>query len=356
MNKNNIILIAVLCLCASLVLGCSLTKPMGDDQNLEDTAESQDSSTSTNPLFSNNKVKLGEIIEFENFDLSILGWSQIPKSYLRDSNNNKKYISITFQIKNTSNKNIKYDPDFFVVNMFFSDSNDLQFNLQGANGEKFEYYDSVDVFFDVLDTYDIPQMQQSEVALTPNQFVTIDSFFVGTNNNNNMILYIKDRQVDLGDTPISVNPLYTTVSEKLSPIVNIGEVIETSKFKISVIGTKRGDKSEVLANQQPALANDLLRENQEYLRVDMTFENSSEYKEYLLLFKTYIIDQNGRYLLPVAWTAPNTLSLGEKSELSNYYKVPKNMGNLFLVITNITENEVEEGFLKRNSFFISLQQ
>lgn len=267
MNRNKMPLFG-LGLCILLLLGACQVEERPEKIGSLGT-EVQNISGEDNRIAEETIYQIGDIISINDRVLVVLGWDQPPGGDFNPPDEGKKYLVVDLIIANQGAKSFSSSP---VFQMTLKDPTGQKYNINGranaASGSN---------------------MPNGEV--TPGEMVRGKvGFHVPADQTNFTFVYeanligLGEVSVDLGSTPIAMDPPQDLNLGQSQQIYRIGDLIEISDLVIQVLGVSYPPGTEIV---RP-------KEGYQFVSVDVQLENQgSSPQEISSIVQMYLKDAAG---------------------------------------------------------------
>ena len=267
MNRSTFSIFAAGMILALLITGCQAENQptkIGDIGVSDQTSNEETPHTPKELIY-----EVGDIISINNSVLVILGWDQPPGGDFNPPDEGKKYLVVDLMIANQGERSFNSSPVF-------------QMTLKDLSGQKYNINGKANI---------------ASGSNTPNGEVNPGEvirgkvgFHVPEDLTNFIFVYeanligIGEVSVNLGGTPIAMDPPSDLNLAHRQEIFSVGEEIEISGLVIQVLGVSYPSGSEII---KP-------KEGYKFVSVDVQLENQGEsVQEITSIVQMYLKDNTG---------------------------------------------------------------
>lgn len=314
MNKKiNLSFLFAVILLALLLAGCQLEKKPTKIGGLapESQGESGNVSQETKGLI----YEVGDIISINNTILVVLGWDQPPGGDFNPPDEGKKYLVVDVMLANQSERSFSISPVF-------------QMTLKDSTGQKFNVNGKANI---------------ASGSNTPNGEINPGEvlrgkvgFHVPEDMDNFIFVYeanligLGEVSVNLGPTPVSMEPPADLNLAQQQTVYQIGDLIEISDLAIQVLQVSFPTGNELVKPKADF----------KFAAVDVTIENlGNTTKEISSIVQMYLKDSTGqKYTFHLGAQSiidsglpDDELQPGEKIRGQIGFQVPKDVQGLLFV-------------------------
>jgi hypothetical protein len=275
----------------------------------------QSTASSVEDLPQETIYQVGDIISIDDTILVVLGWDQPPGGDFNPPDEGKKYLVVDLMIANQGNKSFNSSP---VFQMTLKSPSGQKYNLNGkANAASGSNLPNGEV--------NPGEVIRGKVGFQVPQDQT-DFIFVYEAN----LIGLGEVSVDLGSTPLAMDPPQSLNLAKQQEIYQVGDLIEISDLVIQVLGVSYPTGTEVI---RP-------KEGYKFVAVDVQVENQgSSVQEVTSVVQMYLKDDTGqKYTFHLGAQSviggglpDDELSPGERIRGQIGFQVPQNVKSLIFV-------------------------
>ena len=303
----------VIILLSTLSAGCQLEKESTKIGGLspDSSSELKDPPEVTRePIY-----KVGDIISINNTVLVVLGWDQPPGGDFNPPDEGKKYLAVDVMLANQGENSFNISPVF-------------QMTLKDPSGQKY----NVNGKANIASGSNTPngELNPGEVIRGKIGFHVPDDLvnFIFVYEAN--LIGLGEVSVNLGSTPVSMDPPTDLNLAQQQTIYQIGDLIDISNLAIQVLQVSYPAGNEIV---KP-------KEDYKFVAVDVTIENRGETtQEISSIVQMYLKDSTGqKYTFHLGAQSvidsglPNDeLQKGEKIRGQIGYQVPEDIQGLVFV-------------------------
>ncbi len=267
MNKKLSKLIPAAIVLILILTGCQMEKQpkkIGDLRNGGGITADKTPQISQEIIYS-----VGDIISIDETILVVLGWDQPPGGDFNPPDEGKKYLVVDIMIANAGEKSINSSP---VFQMTLKDSSGQKYNLNrkaniasGSNTPNGEISPG--------------EVIRGKVGFHVPEEMTNFTFVYEAN-----LVGLGEVSIDLGATPMSMNPPSDLNLAQRQKIYLIGDLIEISDLTIQIIQVSYPEGTEIV---KP-------REGYKFIAIDIQVENQGEtVQEITSIVQMYLKDNTG---------------------------------------------------------------
>ena len=303
----------VIILISTLAAGCQLEKESTKIGGLspDSSSESKDPPEVTRePIY-----KVGDIISINNTALVVLGWDQPPGGDFNPPDEGKKYLAVDVMLANQGENSFNISPVF-------------QMTLKDPSGQKY----NVNGKANIASGSNTPngELNPGEVIRGKIGFHVpedlVNFIFVYEAN----LIGLGEVSVNLGSTPVSMDPPTDLNLAQQQTIYQIGDLIDISNLAIQVLQVSYPAGNEIV---KP-------KEDYKFVAVDVTIENRGETtQEISSIVQMYLKDSTGqKYTFHLGAQSvidsglpDDELQKGEKIRGQIGYQVPEDIQGLVFV-------------------------
>jgi len=313
MKIPNYNLVALLMITTLILSSCQMEKEPTKIGDINTRAQSQLSESDGQPM--EIIYQVGDIISIDQTILVVLGWDQPPGGDLNPPDEGKKYLVVDLMIANQGERSFSVAPAF---QMTIKDPNGQKYNVNGKanlasgknppNGE----VNPGEIIRGKVG-FHIPEDQ-------------VDFVFVYEAN----LIGLGEVSVDLGSTPIAMEPPAELYLQHQQKVFDIGDIVELSGLAIQILDVSYPDGVGVV---QP-------KEGYKFVGLDVQIENRGEIvKEITSVVQMYLKDSTGqKYTFHLGSQSildsglpDDELQPGERVRGQIGYQIPTNVSGLIFV-------------------------
>ncbi len=312
-KTTRLLTLLVIIMISTLAAGCQLEKESTKIGGLSpvSSSESGDSPEVTKePIY-----EVGDIISINNTILVVLGWDQPPGGDLNPPDQGKKYLVVDLMLANQGENSINISP---VFQMTLKDSTGQKYNINGKAN--------------IASGSNTPsgELNPGEVIRGKIGFNVpedlVNFVFVYEAN----LIGLGEVSVNLGSTPVSMDPPTDLDLAQQQTIYQIGDLIDISNLAIQVLQISYPAGNEII---KP-------KEDYKFVAVDVTIENRGETpQEISSIVQMYLKDSTGqKYTFHLGAQSiidsglpDDELQKGEKIRGQIGYQVPEDIQGLVFV-------------------------
>ena len=303
----------VIILLSTLSAGCQLEKESTKIGGLspDSSSELKDPPEVTRePIY-----KVGDIISINNTVLVVLGWDQPPGGDFNPPDEGKKYLAVDVMLANQGENSFNISPVF-------------QMTLKDPSGQKY----NVNGKANIASGSNTPngELNPGEVIRGKIGFHVPDDLvnFIFVYEAN--LIGLGEVSVNLGSTPVSMDPPTDLNLAQQQTIYQIGDLIDISNLAIQVLQVSYPAGNEIV---KP-------KEDYKFVAVDVTIENRGETtQEISSIVQMYLKDSTGqKYTFHLGAQSvidsglpDDELQKGEKIRGQIGYQVPEDIQGLVFV-------------------------
>ena len=303
----------VIILLSTLSAGCQLEKESTKIGGLspDSSSESKDPAEVTRePIY-----KVGDIISINNTVLVVLGWDQPPGGDFNPPDEGKKYLVVDVMLANQGENSFNISPVF-------------QMTLKDPTGQKYNVNGKANL---------ASGSNKPNGELNPGEVIRGKiGFHVPDDLVNFIFVYeanligLGEISVNLGSTPVSMDPPTDLNLAQQQTIYQIGDLIDISNLAIQVLQVSYPAGNEIV---KP-------KEDNKFVAVDVTIENRGETtQEISSIVQMYLKDSTGqKYTFHLGAQSvidsglpDDELQKGEKIRGQIGYQVPEDIQGLVFV-------------------------
>jgi hypothetical protein len=267
MRRSTINIFAVFMILALLITGCQIEK---QPTKIGDIGVSDQTSNEETPHSPQEVIyKVGDIVSINDAVLVILGWDQPPGGDFNPPDEGKKYLVVDLMIANQGERSFNSSP---VFQMTIKDPSGQKYNINGKAN--------------IASGSNTPngEVNPGEVIRGKVGFHVpedlINFIFVYEAN----LMGIGEVSVNLGGTPIAMDPPSDLNLAHRQEIFSVGEQIEISGLVIQVLGVSYPSGTDFV---KP-------KEDYKFVSVDVQVENQGEsIQEITSIVQMYLKDNTG---------------------------------------------------------------
>ncbi len=267
MKRSTINIFAVIMFLALLITGCQVEK---QPTKIGDIGVSDQISNEETPHTPQEVIyEVGDIISINNAVLVILGWDQPPGGDFNPPDEGKKYLVVDLMIANQGDRSFNSSP---VFQMTLKDPSGQKYNINGkANIASGSNTPNGEV--------NPGEVIRGKVGFHVPEDLTNFIFVYEAN-----LLGIGEVSVNLGGTPIAMDPPSDLNLAHRQEIFSVGEQIEISGLVIQVLGVTYPSGTEIV---KP-------KEGYKFVSVDVQVENQGDsVQEVTSIVQMYLKDNTG---------------------------------------------------------------
>ena len=267
MKRSTINIFAVIMLLALLITGCQVEK---QPTKIGDIGVSDQTSNEETPLTPQEVIyEVGDIVSINNAVLVILGWDQPPGGDFNPPDEGKKYLVVDLMIANQGERSFNSSP---VFQMTLKDPSGQKYNINGkANIASGSNTPNGEV--------NPGEVIRGKVGFHVPEDLTNFIFVYEAN-----LIGIGEVSVNLGGTPIAMDPPSDLNLAHRQEIFSVGEQIEISGLVIQVLGVSYPSGTDFV---KP-------KEDYKFVSVDVQVENQGDsVQEITSIVQMYLKDNTG---------------------------------------------------------------
>jgi len=267
MKRSTINIFAVIMLLALLITGCQVEK---QPTKIGDIGVSDQTSNEETPLTPQEVIyEVGDIVSINNAVLVILGWDQPPGGDFNPPDEGKKYLVVDLMIANQGERSFNSSP---VFQMTLKDPSGQKYNINGkANIASGSNTPNGEV--------NPGEVIRGKVGFHVPEDLTNFIFVYEAN-----LIGIGEVSVNLGGTPIAMDPPSDLNLAHRQEIYSVGEQIEISGLVIQVLGVSYPSGTDFV---KP-------KEDYKFVSVDVQVENQGDsVQEITSIVQMYLKDNTG---------------------------------------------------------------
>lgn len=267
MNKKLSKLIPAVCVLILILTGCQMEK---QPKKIGDLGNGGGITADETPQIPQEIIyTVGDIISIDETILVVLGWDQPPGGDFNPPDDGKKYLVVDIMIANAGEKSINSSP---VFQMTLKDSSGQKYNLNrkaniasGSNTPNGEISPG--------------EVIRGKVGFHVPEEMTNFTFVYEAN-----LVGLGEVSINLGATPMSMNPPSDLNLAQRQKIYLIGDLIEISDLTIQIIQINYPEGTEIV---KP-------REEYKFVAIDIQVENQGEtVQEITSIVQMYLKDNTG---------------------------------------------------------------
>jgi hypothetical protein len=267
MRRSTINIFAVFMILALLITGCQIEK---QPTKIGDIGVSDQTSNEETPHSPQEVIyKVGDIVSINDAVLVILGWDQPPGGDFNPPDEGKKYLVVDLMIANQGERSFNSSP---VFQMTLKDPSGQKYNINGkANIASGSNTPNGEV--------NPGEVIRGKVGFHVPEDLTNFIFIYEAN-----LMGIGEVSVNLGGTPIAMDPPSDLNLAHRQEIFSVGEQIEISGLVIQVLGVSYPSGTDFV---KP-------KEDYKFVSVDVQVENQGEsIQEITSIVQMYLKDNTG---------------------------------------------------------------
>ena len=267
MNKQFYKLIPAAFVLILILTGCQMEK---QPKKIGDLGTGRETTAEEAPQISQEIIyTVGDIIGIDETILVVLGWDQPPGGDFNPPDDGKKYLAVDIMIANSGEKSFNSSPVF-------------QMTLKDSSGQKYNMNRKANI---------ASGSNTPNGEISPGEFIRGKvGFHVPEEMTNFTFVYeanlmgLGEVSIDLGATPMSMNPPSDLNLAQQQKIYQIGDLIEISDLTIQIIQVSYPEGTEIV---KP-------REGYKFVAIDIQVENQGEtVQEITSIVQMYIKDITG---------------------------------------------------------------
>ncbi|RLD05842.1 MAG: hypothetical protein DRI65_08035 [Chloroflexota bacterium] len=267
MKRSTINIFAVIMILALLITGCQVEKQptkIGDIGVSDQTSYEETPHTPQEAIY-----EVGDIVSINDAVLVILGWDQPPGGDFNPPDEGKKYLVVDLMIANQGERSFNSSP---VFQMTLKDPSGQKYNINGkANIASGSNTPNGEV--------NPGEVIRGKVGFHVPEDLTNFIFVYEAN-----LLGIGEVSVNLGGTPVAMDPPSDLNLAHRQEIFSVGEQIEISGLVIQVLGVTYPSGTEIV---KP-------KEDYKFVSVDVQVENQGDsVQEVTSIVQMYLKDNTG---------------------------------------------------------------
>jgi hypothetical protein len=267
MRRSTINIFAVFMILALLITGCQIEKQptkIGDIGVSDQTSNEETPHTPQEVIY-----EVGDIVSINDAVLVILGWDQPPGGDFNPPDEGKKYLVVDLMIANQGERSFNSSP---VFQMTLKDPSGQKYNINGkANIASGSNTPNGEV--------NPGEVIRGKVGFHVPEDLTNFIFIYEAN-----LMGIGEVSVNLGGTPIAMDPPSDLNLAHRQEIFSVGEQIEISGLVIQVLGVSYPSGTDFV---KP-------KEDYKFVSVDVQVENQGEsIQEITSIVQMYLKDNTG---------------------------------------------------------------
>lgn len=267
MRRSTINIFAVFMILALLITGCQIEKQptkIGDIGVSDQTSNEETPHTPQEVIY-----EVGDIVSINDAVLVILGWDQPPGGDFNPPDEGKKYLVVDLMIANQGERSFNSSP---VFQMTLKDPSGQKYNINGkANIASGSNTPNGEV--------NPGEVIRGKVGFHVPEDLTNFIFVYEAN-----LMGIGEVSVNLGGTPIAMDPPSDLNLAHRQEIFSVGEQIEISGLVIQVLGVSYPSGTDFV---KP-------KEDYKFVSVDVQVENQGEsVQEITSIVQMYLKDNTG---------------------------------------------------------------
>ncbi len=267
MRRSTINIFAVFMILALLITGCQIEK---QPTKIGDIGVSDQTSNEETPYTPQEVIyEVGDIVSINDAVLVILGWDQPPGGDFNPPDEGKKYLVVDLMIANQGERSFNSSP---VFQMTLKDPSGQKYNINGkANIASGSNTPNGEV--------NPGEVIRGKVGFHVPEDLTNFIFVYEAN-----LMGIGEVSVNLGGTPIAMDPPSDLNLAHRQEIFSVGEQIEISGLVIQVLGVSYPSGTDFV---KP-------KEDYKFVSVDVQVENQGEsVQEITSIVQMYLKDNTG---------------------------------------------------------------
>ena len=267
MKRSTINIFTAIMILALLITGCQVEK---QPTKIGDIGVSDQTSNEETPHAPQEAIyEVGDIVSINNAVLVILGWDQPPGGDFNPPDEGKKYLVVDLMIANQGERSFNSSP---VFQMTLKDPSGQKYNINGkANIASGSNTPNGEV--------NPGEVIRGKVGFHVPEDLTNFIFVYEAN-----LLGIGEVSVNLGGTPIAMDPPSDLNLAHRQEIFSVGEQIEISGLVIQVLGVTYPSGTEIV---KP-------KEGYKFVSVDVQVENQGDsVQEITSIVQMYLKDNTG---------------------------------------------------------------
>jgi len=267
MKRSTINIFAVIMILALLITGCQVEK---QPTKIGDIGVSDQTSNEETPLTPQEVIyEVGDIVSINNAVLVILGWDQPPGGDFNPPDEGKKYLVVDLMIANQGERSFNSSP---VFQMTLKDPSGQKYNINGkANIASGSNTPNGEV--------NPGEVIRGKVGFHVPEDLTNFIFVYEAN-----LMGIGEVSVNLGGTPIAMDPPSDLNLAHRQEIFSVGEQIEISGLVIQLLGVSYPSGTDFV---KP-------KEDYKFVSVDVQVENQGDsVQEITSIVQMYLKDNTG---------------------------------------------------------------
>ena len=267
MNKQFYKLIPAAFVLILILTGCQMEK---QPKKIGDLGTGRETTAEEAPQISQEIIyTVGDIIGIDETILVVLGWDQPPGGDFNPPDDGKKYLAVDIMIANSGEKSFNSSPVF-------------QMTLKDSSGQKYNMNRKANI---------ASGSNTPNGEISPGEFIRGKvGFHVPEEMTNFTFVYeanlmgLGEVSIDLGATPMSMNPPSDLNLAQQQKIYQIGDLIEISDLTIQIIQVSYPEGTEIV---KP-------REGYKFVAIDIQVENQGEtVQEITSIVQMYLKDNTG---------------------------------------------------------------
>ena len=267
MRRSTINIFAVIMILALLITGCQVEKQptkIGDIGVSDQTSNEETPHTPQEVIY-----EVGDIVSINDAVLVILGWDQPPGGDFNPPDEGKKYLAVDLMIANQGERSFNSSP---VFQMTLKDPSGQKYNINGkANIASGSNTPNGEV--------NPGEVIRGKVGFHVPEDLTNFIFVYEAN-----LMGIGEVSVNLGGTPIAMDPPSDLNLAHRQEIFSVGEQIEISGLVIQVLGVSYPSGTDFV---KP-------KEDYKFVSVDVQVENQGDtVQEVTSIVQMYLKDNTG---------------------------------------------------------------
>ncbi|MCD6425494.1 MAG: DUF4352 domain-containing protein [Anaerolineales bacterium] len=267
MNRRTFKFFVIFIILALYMTGCQIDK---QPTKIGDIGVSDQSASKETPRTPQEVIyEVGDIISIDNAVLVVLGWDQPPGGDFNSPDEGKKYLVVDLMIANQGERSFNSSP---VFQMTLKDPSGQKYNINGkANIASGSNTPNGEV--------NPGEVIRGKVGFHVPEDLTNFIFVYEVN-----LLGIGEVSVNLGNTPVAMDPPHDLNLAHRQEIFAVGEQIEISGLVIQVLGVSYPSGTDLI---KP-------KEGYKFVSVDVQVENQGEsVQEITSIVQMYLKDNTG---------------------------------------------------------------
>ncbi len=268
MNRKGMLIVFIVLLAGIILSSCQMEKEatkIGDISSANDPSDDIKSTPVQEHIY-----EVGDIISIDNTILVVLGWDNPPGGDFNPPDEGKKYLVVDVMLANQGGNSFNISP---VFQMTLKDQSGQKYNINGKAN--------------VASGSNTPNGE-----LNPGEVLRGKvGFHVPEESNNFQFVYeakilgLGEVSVNLGPTPVSMDPPANLNLAHQQKIYQIGDLIEISDLRVQVIAVTYPAGNNIVKPQ----------EDHKFASVDVQIENAGEtVQEISSIVQMYLKDSTGQ--------------------------------------------------------------